>query len=93
VERTDSRGELFYGDDFGYKLTPRTSFTQSFRLFHNFSDFGAYRMNFDAGANTQITKWLTWNVGVSDRYLAQPVLGRKNNDFIYSTGVGVSFAR
>jgi hypothetical protein len=93
AERTTSNAELYYGDDFGYKLNPRTSFTQSWRMFHNFTDFAAYRLNFDAGANTQITKWLSWNIGVSDRYLAQPVPGRKNNDFIYSTGIGVSFAR
>ncbi len=92
-EKTTSNAELYYGDDFGYKLNARTSFSQSWRMFHNFTDFGAYRMNFDAGANTQITKWLSWNVGISDRYLAQPVAGRKSNDFIYSTGIGVSFAR
>ena len=93
LETTNSRAELYYGDDFSYKLSPRTSFVQSWRMFHTLSDFGAYRMNFDAGANTQITKWLTWNIGLSDRYLAHPVVGRKNNDFIYSTGIGVTFAR
>lgn len=90
---TDSRAELFYGDDFGYKLNGATSLVQSFRMFHNFSDFGAYRINFDVGATTKLTKWLTWNVGLSDRYLAHPSGLRKNNDFIYSTGVGVTFAR
>jgi hypothetical protein len=91
--RTDSRAELYYGDDFGYKVSSNTTFTQGWRMFHNFSDFGAYRMNFDAAANTQITKWLTWNIGVSDRYLAVPPVGRKANDFIYSTGIGITFAR
>ena len=90
---TDSRAELYYGNDFNYQVNSRTTFTQSWRRFHNVSEFGAYRMNFDAAANTQISKWLTWNVGVSDRYLANAPFGRKANDFIYSTGIGVSFSR
>lgn len=90
---TDSRGELFYGDDFGYKLSARTTFTQSWRMFHDFSDFGAYRLNFDATAATRINSWLTWNATVSDRYLAVPPDSLKSNDFIYSTGIGVTFAR
>ena len=92
-ESTNSRAELFYGDDFGYKLNSKTSLTQSWRMFHNFSDFGGYRMNFDVGATTQLTKWLTWNAGISDRYLAKPVGNRVSNDIIYSTGIGVTFAR
>jgi len=90
---TNSRGELFYGDDFNYKLTSVTTFTQSARMFHDFRDFGAYRFNLDAAANTRITRWLSWNASVSNRYLANPPLGRKSNDFIYSTGIGVTFAR
>ena len=90
---TNSRAELYYGDDFAYKIGPRTSFTQGWRMFHNFSDFGAYRMNLDAALSTQLKRWLTWNVGVSDRYFANAPFGRKNNDFIYSTGIGVTFSR
>lgn len=91
---TDSRGEFFYSDTFSYKLTARTSFTQSWGMFHDFSDFGNYRLNFDAAANTQLTKWLIWTLSLSDRYLATvPVVGYKNNDFVYATGIGVTFAR
>ena len=51
------------------------------------------RLNLDLGASTKIAKWLTWNVTLSDRYNAKPALGRKTNDFLYSTGIGVTFAR
>jgi hypothetical protein len=62
-------------------------------MFNNLSATGQYRVNFDAGATTSLTKWLTWNVALSDRYLSNPVAGRKNNDFLYSTGFGFAFAR
>jgi putative salt-induced outer membrane protein YdiY len=86
-------GEIYWGDEYNLKLSTATTLTQNFRMFNNLSETGAYRMNFDLGLGTKITKWLTWNVSVSDRYLSDPVPGRKTNDFLYTTGVGISFAR
>jgi hypothetical protein len=90
---TRKSAEAFWGNDFSYKLNSRTNLTQSFRMFNNLSDTGNYRVNFDAGATTQLVKWLNWNLGLSDRYLSNPAPGRKKNDFLYSTGFGFSFAR
>jgi hypothetical protein len=90
---TRNSAEAFWGDDFNYKLSARTSFVQTFRMFDNLSDTGEYRVNADIGATTQLTKWLNWNVSLSDRYLSNPALGHKKNDFLYSTGLGFSWAR
>ena len=90
---TRNSAEAFWGDDLNYKLSARTSFVQTFRMFDNLSDTGQYRMNADVGAATQLTKWLNWNVSLSDRYLSNPVPGFKKNDFLYSTGLGFSWAR
>lgn len=85
--------EGYWGDGFSYKLNSITTINQTFRMFNNLSDLGAYRMNFDAGATTKLTKWLTWTLGVSDRFLSNPVQGRQRNDFLYTTGLGFTFAR
>ncbi len=90
---TRNSPEAYWGDDFNYKISARTSFVETFRMFNNLSDTGQYRMNADAGATTQLTKWLTWNVSLSDRYLSDPVPGFKKNDFLYSTGLGFNWAR
>ncbi len=90
---TRNSAEVFWGDDFNYKLSARTSFVESFRMFNNLSNTGQYRMNMDAGATTQLTKWLNWNIALSDRYLSNPVPGRKSSDFLYSTGLGFNWAR
>ena len=79
---TRNSAEAFWGDDFNYKLSARTSFVESFRMFDNLSDTGQYRMNADMGATTQLTRWLNWNVSLSDRYLSDPVPGFKKNDFL-----------
>ncbi len=90
---TRNSAEAFWGDDFNYKISARSSFVETFRMFDNLSGSGQYRVNADAGATTQLTKWLNWNVSLSDRYLSDPPLGRKKNDFLYSTGLGFSWAR
>ncbi len=89
---TQSSAEIFYGDDFTFKLRPATAFTQSFRMFNNLTQTGNYRTNADLGLNTRIMKWLTWTIAASDRYLSNPAPGRKTNDIIYTTGLGITFA-
>jgi len=93
VAFTRNSAEFYWGNDFNYKLNARTSLVQSFRMFDNLSNSGEYRINADLGATTQLTKWLNWNVALSERYLSDPVPGRKKSDFLYSTGVGFSWAR
>lgn len=90
---TRNSGELYWGDEYNLQLSSSTSLVQSFRMFNNLSDTGTYRVNFDVGASTRISKWLTWNVSLSDRYLSNPAPGRKTNDVLYTTGLGITFAR
>ena len=88
-----SFGEVTVGDTYALKINGNTSLTQSLQFFDALSNTSAYRVNFDLGASTKIGKWLTWTVTASDRYIAIPNPGRKTNDFLYSTGIGVTFAR
>ena len=90
---TRNAAEAYWGDDLTFKLSSRTSLTQSYRMFNNLSDTGEYRANFDLGASTQLFKQVSWNVSFSDRYLSNPASGRKTNDLLYTTGVGINFAR
>jgi hypothetical protein len=90
---TRNSAEAFWGDDYTLKIGGASSLMQSFRMFDNLSDLGASRVNFDVTVSTKLLKWLSWNVSLSDRYLSTPVAGRKTNDFLYSTGVGVAFVR
>ncbi len=66
---------------------------QNLKFFTNVSDLGRFRFNLDLGANTKLAQWLTWNVALSNRYLSAPVPGRQKNDFLYTTGIGVTFAQ
>ncbi len=86
-------GSIYWGDDLNYRLTGSTSFNQAFRMFNNLTESGEFRMNFDVGTVTALTKWLSWQLTYSDRYLSNPVEGRKKNDILFTTGFRITFAR
>jgi hypothetical protein len=90
---TRDSAEAYFGDDFTYKLNAVTSLYQNLRFFPNVSNTGEYRLNFDMGASTTLAKWLVWNLSLSNRLLSNPVPGRQKNDLLYSTSIGVTFAR
>jgi hypothetical protein len=92
--------EAYWGDNLTWKINDRATLTQSYRMFNNLvsagsspAEEGGFRQNFDLNLATRLTRWLTWNGAVSDRYLNRPVAGRKKNDLIYSTGFGFTFSR
>ena len=88
---TRNLAEVNAGDDLSYKLSGIASLTQSFRIFEAPQN-GQYRMNFDLGMATTIRKWLSWQVTASDRFLSNPVFGRKRNDVLLTTGVRATFS-
>lgn len=93
VKFTRSGADAYWGDDFTFKLSNTTVLNQNFRMFNSLNDSNRWRMNFDLSATTKISKSLTWNIGISDRFLNLPVAGRKKNDFLYTTGIGITFAQ
>lgn len=83
-------GEILAGQDLTLRLSTRMLFKERFQYFPNMTETGEYRLTFDSTLSTKITSWMNWNVTVSDRYLSNPPLGSKNNDLLFTTGVGVS---
>jgi putative salt-induced outer membrane protein YdiY len=90
---TRNSGEAYWGDDFTYKMNSAVSFRQAFRMFNNLTNTGVYRINFDLGSAVALNKWLAFQITASDRYLSNPVSGRKRNDVLLTTGFRISFAR
>jgi putative salt-induced outer membrane protein YdiY len=86
-------GDLVVGNELSYKLSGRTSLKEKTVYFPNMSEFGEFRLAFDSSLATAISRWLSWQVSVSDRYLSNPLPGKKTNDVIFSTGLRVTFAQ
>ena len=90
---TQKSAEVYWGDEYSLKLGAATSLVQTYRMFNDLTNTGSYRVNFDVGLSTKLAKRLSWNLSLSDRYLNQPAAGRKGNDFLYTTGLGITFAK
>lgn len=84
-------GEVVLSEESTHQLTAILSLFQKTGAFPNVSERGDYRLNIDAGLSLKLTKMISWNVNASDRYLSNPLPGRKTNDVILTTGIGVRF--
>jgi hypothetical protein len=87
-----SSAEFFWGDDYTFHLSKGVGLIQGYRMYDNLSTTGIYRIDASLGISTRINKWLSWNTTANTHYLSDPVPGRKKNDFLYTTGLGVTFA-
>ena len=85
--------EILAGEDLVYKLSAITSLHERLTFYPNVSRTGEYRTNFDLSTATAVKKWLAWQLSVSDRFLSDPVGGRKRNDLIFTTGFRLTFAK
>ncbi len=91
IDRTS--GELLFGEELVHKVSDAFSLQQKLVLYPNLSDPGEFRLNWDSSAVTKLSKWLSWQVTLSDRFLSNPVLGRRKNDVLLTTGVRITFSR
>ena len=88
---TRRSGEALAGESFDHKLSTAFSIKQRLEFYPNLSDLGQYRVVFDIAALTKISKFLSWQVAASERYITNPVNGLKGNDLLLTSGVRVAF--
>lgn len=79
------------GDEFSHKLAANTTITQSLYYLPSLNQTSNYRVNFSFGVATKLSRWLTANMNVLDQYVSEPVNGNKNNDVLFTTGLGFTF--
>lgn len=87
---TRRSAEALGGEEFDKKLSSAFSIKERLEFYPNLTDPGQYRVVFDTAAITKISKVLSWQFDVSDRYLSNPILGLKGNDLLLTTGVRVT---
>lgn len=79
------------GNEFAHKFTKTTSITQNLYYLPSLNNTSNYRVNFNFGIATKLNNWLTANANFNDQYVSRPVLGNKNNNIIFTTGLGFAF--
>ena len=88
-----SYAEVLVGEELSHKFTKTFSLHENLVFFPNVSSGGNYRMNFDIAAVAAIKKWMSFQLSASDRYLSNPLPGRKTNDILFTTGLRFTFAK
>jgi len=89
--KSDNLLNATIGDEFSHKFSANTSVLQDFYFFPYLNDDGGYRGVFDFGLSSKLYKVITWNLNFGDRYNSKPVAGKKNNDVLLTTGLGLTF--
>jgi hypothetical protein len=84
---------LTLGEELMQKLGKSTVINQRFYLFPDLSNPGEFRGTFDFATVTKLNKRLGWQNSVSDVYVTNPPLGKRQNDVIVTTGLNVSFGQ
>ncbi len=79
------------GEEFTHNFNATTSVNERFYFFPYLNDAGNYRGTFDFGIASKFYRALTWNLNFGDIYNSVPVLGKKNNDLVLTTGIGITF--
>jgi len=91
LKRTSA--EVLLGQDFTKRFSKSTSVQERLVVYPGVTEGGEYRVNFDTSFATVLKKWLSWQLTVSDRFLSNPVAGRKKNDVLLTTGLRITFAK
>jgi hypothetical protein len=93
VKRSLAAGQP--GEEFTKKLGKSTVLTQSLTFFPDLSNQGGsginYRTNFSFGTVTRINRWLGWENNMSDTYVTNPPVGKKQNEFVFTSGLNLAF--
>lgn len=93
VSKTDSFAALTFGEQYSRKLGKASSFTEQANFFPDLQDTSQYRFTTNAGLSTKISNWLSWQTTFSDIYVTDPPAGAKDNDLVFTTGLGFTFTR
>lgn len=81
------------GEELNHSFTATTSIFERLYFFPYLNNAGNYRGTFDFGVASKFYRALTWNLTFGDIYNSLPVNGKKNNDLVLTTGIGVTFGQ
>jgi putative salt-induced outer membrane protein len=79
------------GEELTHNFTATTSAFERLYFYPYLNDAGNYRGTFTAGIASKFYRAMTWNLNFGDIYNSQPVTGKKNNDLVLTTGLGLTF--
>jgi putative salt-induced outer membrane protein YdiY len=86
-------GEALIGEELVYELNDRFHFMEKFIVYPNLTDRGEVRMIFDSSVAAKLSRWLSWQITLGDRFISNPAPGRQRNDILLTTGIRLIFEK
>jgi len=86
-------GEILLGNELTHRFAGVFTLSEKIVFYNNVTTSGNYRLNGDVAFAAEIKKWLSYQVTASNRYLSNPLPGRKTNDLVITTGVRLVIVR
>ena len=90
---TRRTGEIMTGEELDHKLSSSFAIKERLEFYPDLSSLGDYRAVFDTAAVTKLSKVLSWQLDLSDRFISDPILGLSGNDLLMTTGIRITFGR
>jgi hypothetical protein len=88
---TRSSGELLCNQESACGILNRVNLTERVTSYPNLTQTGQYRLDFDTTASVPVFKRLEWALGVNNRFLSNPLPGRKTNALLVTMGIRFAF--
>ncbi len=79
------------GEILTYAFNANTTITQNLYFYPYLNDSGNYRGVGTFTVASKFYKALTWNLAFGDIYNSKPLTGKKDNDLVLTTGLGITF--
>jgi putative salt-induced outer membrane protein YdiY len=79
------------GEVLTHQFTATTSMTENLYFYPYLNGGGNYRGVGNFGLASKFYKALTWNLTFGDIYNSNPIPGKKDNDLVLTTGLGITF--
>lgn len=80
-------GEIYVAQEWNQKLNRMFTVAEKVVIFPNLSNTGQYRINFDTTLAAALSRLFSLQFAISDRYLSNPLPGRKTNDVLFTSGI------
>lgn len=83
--------EALIGEKLSWKVSNGVNLENYLNFYPNLTDPGEYRVDTTSTLGIRISSRLAFNTTVTDRFLTHPLPGRKRNEVVLTTGLGLSF--
>jgi putative salt-induced outer membrane protein YdiY len=83
--------QLLVGEKIRFQATPRIRIDHTANAYPNVSVLGRYHLDTRAALDIKLTNRFSLNTGLTDLYLSNPAPGSRRNNFVLTTGIGVTF--